>query len=380
MGPTPLFQALQASATSSPSTAYRGAITAAHFDSPRKEFAALAEGCAVYDLGFLGRISITGSDRVRWLNGMVSNNVRDLAIGHGVYSFLLNAQGRILGDMHIYNLGESILVETDRRQIDKLVATFDHYIIMDDVALADISDKETAIGIGGPGSREILRNAGIEISELKPLQIETPRCACDCNCLECTVIRGEEIEGEHYEIWLDPSAAHKTWQALIEAGATGVGCETLDTWRIARGVPLYGVDIRERDLPQETEQMRALNFNKGCYVGQEIVERIRSRGNVHRTFAGFQIEASAEASGIAATPGSKVFSGEKEVGEITSAANIPMRSGERTIALGYVRREHAESGQILTVGGTRASVVRLPIVKSSASAKSMTGDSVLHTA
>ena len=114
-----------------------------------------------------------------------------------------------------------------------------------------------------------------------------------------------------------------------------------------RGVPLYGVDIRERDLPQETEQMRALNFNKGCYVGQEIVERIRSRGNVHRKFTGFLIEGAA-----AIAAGAKIISGEKEVGEVTSVAVAATPSGERTVALGYIRREVGVPGREVMIGGS----------------------------
>ncbi len=143
----------------------------------------------------------------------------------------------------------------------------------------------------------------------------TPQCNCDCGCVQCTVIRGEDAPQESYEIWLAPQDVYKTWQALLAAGGTPVGSEALEMQRIVGGIPLYGTDIRERDLPQETEQMRALNFNKGCYVGQEIVERIRSRGNVHRKFTGF------EAEGAARIPaGDKIVSGEKEVGEITSVA------------------------------------------------------------
>src|ERR1700686_4959737 len=112
---------------------YRGATTAARFGDPQAEFATLRSGCAVYDLGFRAKISLTGADRVRWLNGMVTNNFRDLAAGGGIYAFLLNPQGRILGDLYAYNRGESITVDTDSAQAEKVLATFDHYIIMDDV-------------------------------------------------------------------------------------------------------------------------------------------------------------------------------------------------------------------------------------------------------
>jgi aminomethyltransferase len=126
--------------------------------------------------------------------------------------------------------------------------------------------------------------------------------------------------------------------------------------RIVAGIPLFGLDIRERDLPQETEQMRALNFNKGCYVGQEIVERIRSRGNVHRKFTGFMVEG---AKPIEA--GAKILAGEKEVGEITSVAVIGKRPEQRTIALGYIRREVGVPGREVSMGTVKATVIQLPL-------------------
>src|ERR1700756_4273290 len=122
---------------------YRGATTAARFTDPDTEFVKLRNECGVYDLGYRAKISLTGSDRVRWLNGMVTNNIRDLAMRHGVYAFLLNPQGRILGDLYAYNRGETIVVDTDHSQVEKMLATFDHYIIMDDVEVKDLSEQIT---------------------------------------------------------------------------------------------------------------------------------------------------------------------------------------------------------------------------------------------
>ena len=351
---------------------YRGVATATRFADPHEESSALLHGCGIYDLGFRARISLTGGDRVRWMNGMVTNNVRDLPAGHGVYAFLLNPQGRILGDMHVYNMGETLLVETDRSQVEKIIATFDHFIIMDDVEVKNISDEQTALGLAGPRSRELLNAAGIVVPGMQPLQVITPQCKCDCDCVECTVIRGEDAQQESYEIWLAPKDVYKTWQALINAGATPMGSETLEMRRIAAGIPLYGVDIRERDLPQETEQTRALNFNKGCYVGQEIVERIRSRGNVHRKFTGFLLEGAAS---IAA--GAKIVSGDKDVGEITSVAVHSTPSGERTVALGYIRREVGVPGREVTIGTAKAAVIQLPFTLD---VLRQADDAVLHKA
>jgi glycine cleavage system aminomethyltransferase T len=123
---------------------YRGATTAARFGDPQAEYAALRGGCGVYDLGFRSKIALTGGDRVRWLNGMVTNNVRDLAVGRGLYAFLLNPQGHILGDLCAYNRDESITVDTDCGQAEKILATFDHYIIMDDVEVINLSEQVTA--------------------------------------------------------------------------------------------------------------------------------------------------------------------------------------------------------------------------------------------
>ena len=374
MGFTPLQDALRGQtgnqATPLSIADCRGAETAARFTNPQQEYAALLNGCGVYDLGFRTRLSLTGGDRVRWMNGMVTNNIRDLAVGHGVYAFLLNPQGRILGDMVVYNQGEALVVETDRSQVEKIIATFDHYIIMDDVNVENLGEKWTALGLSGPKSRALLNAAGIKTPEMQPLETMTPQCVCDCDCVECKVVRGEDSQYESYEVWLAPNDVYKTWEALVRAGATPVGSEALETQRIVAGIPLYGVDIRERDLPQETEQMRALNFNKGCYVGQEIVERIRSRGNVHRKFTGFLVE------GVAAiATGEKVISGEKEAGEVTSVATLNTAAGERTIALGYIRREIGIPGREVMIGAVRATVTQLPFTGATLQ---QAEDAVLH--
>jgi aminomethyltransferase len=246
------------------------------------------------------------------------------------------------------------VVDTDRSQLEKILATFDHYIIMDDVEVKDLSDQLTALGVSGPRSRQVLQSAGIEIPETQPLQIFDAKCNCQCDCFDCTVVRGENVPNESYELWVTPGLVKQVWDALLAAGATPVGSEALEMQRIVSGIPRYGVDIRERDLPQETEQARALNFNKGCYVGQEIVERIRSRGNVHRKFTGFVLE---EATSVA--PGSKISAGEKEVGEITSVTSLH-NGHDRSVALGYIRREVGMPGKEVAIGPVGAVVSELP--------------------
>ena len=329
---------------------YGGVETVLAFGDPAGELHALHSACGLFDLNWRARIVVTGKDRVRWLNGMLTNNVRDLPLNHGNYNFLLNAQGRILADMYVYNRGEYLLLDTDRSQLENVIKTLDHFIIMDDVELTDSSETLGAIGLCGPKADQILEAAGINATGLKPLELRD----LVVSNLGISIARGPEQKPGWHEIWAGSANIEPVWTMLENAGAQPVGAEALENWRILRGIPKYGQDIRERDLPQETEQYQALNFSKGCYVGQEIVERIRSRGQVHRKFTGFEFTG-VESKDSLPAPG-KIEENGKVVAEITSVAQIPTGTAEKKIGLGYVRRESLQPGS--QVQG--ATVVDLP--------------------
>src|SRR5437588_4653326 len=330
---------------------YGGAETAAAFGEVAQEFEALRSGCGVYDLDWRAKLIATGPDRMRWMNGMVTNNVKDLPLNRGVYNFLLNAQGRIQGDLYIYNRGDYLLIDTDASQSEKLREIFEKYIIMDDVEISDAREKLSAIGVQGPQSAELLKRAGIDIGTLQELEVRDMAA----NEIGISLVRGPASRGAHYEIWLAPQDAGAIWKLLTGSGAKPVGFESLEMARIACGVPRYGQDIRERDLPQESEQQQALNFEKGCYVGQEIVERIHSRGNIHRKFTGFEF------AGAPPAPGAKIQTSGKEIGEITSVASLPGMNGRpHVVGLGYIRREAATSGSQVTAGETEVKIAELP--------------------
>jgi len=329
---------------------YRGAETPASFGNPAAEFRALLEGCGLYDLSWQAKLVLTGEDRVRWLNGMVTNNVRDLAVGHGVYCFVLTAQGRIVADLTAYNRGDFLLITTDQSQAQTVKETFDRFIIMDDVEVADISDKLSAVGLAGPRAADVLKTAGIEVAQIAPGQVVD----LVWQYIGLTVARSVLPNMDGFEIWFASEQTPTVWDGLRTAGATPVGSEALEWYRIVRGVPRYGIDLGQRDLPQETEQTHALNFTKGCYLGQEIVERIRARAILHRTFTGFLVE------GEPPVSGTKITDGNKNIGEITSAARIPFPSGERSVALGYLRRESAAPGTTVQIGGQQGTVQSIP--------------------
>jgi folate-binding protein YgfZ len=287
---------------------------------------------------------------VRWLNGMITNNIRDLASGHGVYGFLLTPQGHIQGDVYAYQRGDSLLLDINQAQLEKVLGIFRKYIIMDDVKIGDLTGTLTAIGIAGPSCEDTLKRAGFAFPDLKPLQF----IDVSWRGTTATVVRGDNPLVESFELWLAPENVSQVWDALVAAGAGPVGSAALELLRIASGIPRYGQDIRDRDLPQETGQERALSFTKGCYIGQEIVERIRSRGSVHRLFTGFEVD------GPMPSVGAKIQATGKDAGEVTTTAYLPLDSGDRAVALGYIRREFASSGQELVSGNTKLRVAALP--------------------
>ncbi len=316
-------------------------FSAADYGDVRSEFQSLLSGCGVYDLSWRAKINLTGGHRVRWLNGMISNNVRDLQPGHGVYAFILNPQGHIQGDLYAFNRGDLFLLDMELAQRDKILQWLKRYIIADDVYLTDISDKLTAVGVTGPDSRQIMRGAGIDLPDLAHLQFSD----LAWRDTQITVLHSGEEAADSWQIWSAPDRAGALWDALGNADAKATGTSALNLFRIAKGIPQYGQDIRERDLPHETRQMRALNFTKGCYQGQEIVERIRARGAVHRQFMSFSVD------GPLPEPGTKIQAGGKEVGEVTTSALLPLPGGDVPAALGYLRRE--AEGKELTAGDAR---------------------------
>ena len=312
----------------------------------RRELTALVAGCGIYRPD-RALISLTGRDRVRWLNGMVSNNIRDLPAAHGVYAFVLTPQGHIQADLYAFSRSENLLIETERAQSAALLQIFRKYIIMDKVEIEDLSEKTAVFSVTGPKSGEVLASLGLaEI--LETLQLTD----VNWNGAAVTLIRGDNPSVPNYELWVPAEQAESVWNALLQAGGVEIHEQTLETFRILCGVPKVGQDIREKTLPHETGQERALNFNKGCYIGQEIVERIRSRGAVHKTFVGFEVE------GPVPSAGTKIQSEGKDVGEITSITAEPLN--QKRLALGYLRREFMTLEKTLTAGEARVKATTLP--------------------
>ena len=339
--------------------------------------AAMLSGAAVVALtGQRSFLRIAGPDAARWLNGMVTNNLQSLLPGEGNYNFLLNAQGRILGDCTIYRepvAGQpAFRLETDTAQIETIHQHLDKFIIMDDVELSDVTESRNGLLLAGPRAVSILQCLTLPVGQFATLRLQPTLW----NAAPLDILHTYSPLLPRIELWSDPATIQRLAAAIREAGASAVSPEAFEQLRVIEGTPRYGTDIRNseaaHDLPQETSpigvQSRALHFAKGCYLGQEIVERIRSRGNVHRSFSGFAL------TGSLPEPGTVLAAESKPAGELTSVASIhvpkagPETSSiaERTasspvqIALGYVRREALDRNLILTYPGGSATPIALP--------------------
>ncbi len=324
---------------------FAGVQTARAYTDAATELQALHGSAGMFDAGWLSRLRIAGNDRVRWLNGMVTNTVKDLPAGRLNYTLLLNAQGRIQGDGEVYALADALLFATDRTQAERLQEHLDRFIIMDEVELAT-EPATTAIGLAGPRASAVLAALGLLSPQLAPNSFSEQDGALLAR-----------HEGDRYTLWVADADVVNQWNRLQTGGATPCGIEAVEALRVLSGIPRYGVDMYEKSLAQETGQMRALHFNKGCYLGQEIVERIRSRATVHRGIRVFLLE------GATPEPGTPLFLDgrpDTPVGELNSIAHAQLPEARGTFGLGTVRTE-AAGASLLYSGGRATALPRPPL-------------------
>ena len=340
---------------------YHGWEIPENFGSVEAEYQALRRAAGIVDLSFRGKLVATGEDRARFLQGMLSNDVEQLQPGQGNYCFLLNAQGHILADMNVLVQPERLLLDCEPLVTEKLRTTLERYIIMDEVELEDRSADLGTLAVEGPAALQVVSAAlGVEALRLETLPAEPLVHLSPDGKSDFLLVR-TALMGEGFWIVAPTEHLPNFWQKLTKAagplGGRPVGLAALEVARIEAGVPRYGADIQERIIPQETGQFRALSFTKGCYVGQEIVERVRSRGRVNRKLVGLMAPAEA-----ALRAGMKIAAGgrdsSREIGRITSAAHS--FALDKSIALAYLRHEFSEPGSQVEVEGTTAEVAPLP--------------------
>jgi len=306
-------------------------------------YQALREGAAWLDLSGRGKIRVLGEDRVRLLHAMTSNHVEQLATGAGCYAFFLSAQGRILGDANILRLEDHVLLDTEPETREKLYQHLDRFIIADDVTLEDATEAMATLDVEGPRAAEVLRAAGAP---------EPPVPHSSIAWGDGRIAGFTATGAAGWRIFL-PAEEKPRWIADLEAaGATAAAAGEISAVRLENARPRYGEDIGEHQIVQETRLAHALHFSKGCYLGQEIVERVRSRGHVNRLLVHLHIESSQPPA-----PGTRLTAGGRETGEITSAAFSPALG--KCVALGYVRTGDSQPGTRLEAGASAVEVTPL---------------------
>jgi tRNA-modifying protein YgfZ len=303
-----------------------------------KFYEELRSSAAWMDLSTRGKIRVTGEDRARLLHAMTTNNIQQMQQGDGVYVFFLSAQGRILADAYIYHLGESFLIDTEPETAAKVLQHLDKYIIADDVTLEDQTATWMAVGIEGPASESSVLALGL----IAPAQ-DYHVAAWDDGFTARTASTGPL----GFRVFAPVAGVAPLIEKLT--GIAEADAEAARTVRIENGKPRYGEDITERYLTQESQQMHAVSFSKGCYVGQEIVERVRSRAQVHRHLMPVRIRSTQ-----APAAGTKLRADGKDAAEITSAAYSPAL-GE-VAALAYVRTDYQAAKTELLIDSTEPPV------------------------
>jgi folate-binding protein YgfZ len=291
-------------------------------------YQALREGAAWLDLDGRGRFRARGEDRARLLHAMCTNHVQQMKPGDCCYAFFLNAQGRILSDAELVCLDEYILLDTEGAAHEELYQHLDKFIIADDVTLEDARQDTACLGVEGPGAEAVLAAFGGD------------------SVARSTATMTGAPGGRLYV----PAAEKADWIAKLEtAGAVAASSEDGEAVRLENFRPRYGADILGKHLVQETQMLRAVHFSKGCYLGQEIVERVRSRGAVHRLLVPLYVEGSE-----VPPAGTQVNSGEDKAGDLMSGAYSPALG--KVVAFAYVRSDKAQPGTALIVAGAAATV------------------------
>ncbi|MBI2359594.1 MAG: aminomethyl transferase family protein, partial [Deltaproteobacteria bacterium] len=317
---------------------------------PAQEYQAVRSQAGLIDLCHRGLLCFQGPDRISFLQGMVSNDVKLLAPGDGLYAAVLDVSGKVLADVRIFCAGDSLLVDLWEPLKEKVLNHLNRYLVADEVEIMDLSGQYGALSLQGPNSRAIVERL-LGTSEVPSAPYGYRSVKIDI--AEVGVLRATHTGEEGFDIMIAAGLLPDVISRLEEVGQSfsvrWVGRRALETLRVEAGIPLYGVDMDEGTLLLETGLDHAVSFQKGCYLGQEVVERIRSRGHVNRKLVGLLLDGKEPAE-----RGAKIRSGEKEVGWVTSAVHSPAL--KRPIALGYVARDDWESGTRLTIHSGSATI------------------------
>lgn len=330
----------------------RAARIGSFFDSATESFEtqyrAAMESAVVLDRSHLTRVSATGSERAAFLHNMLSADVKNLDESRGAEATFLTSKGKLVADLAVFNVGDRILMETESSRARALIEALSRYIISEDVTLELVED-EASFSVEGPGASKLLEDianaASSELDDLPHLGVVSG---------DVRIAARKRDPSSRFDVAAPPAVALALLEAARDRGATIGESKLAQTRRIEAGRPSFGIDMDESHMALEAGLDEAINFGKGCYIGQEYVVRLAHRGHLNRKLVGVRIDAEAPP-----PAGARLTSNGTDAGELTSAAYSPSLGA--TVALGYVKRPFFEPGTTVEVeGGLRGTVAKLP--------------------
>lgn len=338
----------------------QGWLLPLHFGDPMAEYDAVRAHVGLIDLPQRAFLSLTGPDRISYLQGLISNDVKALAPGQGLYGAFLNQQGKVLGDAHVLCLEESFLIYLQHPLKEKILAHLNRYLVADEVEIADLSEQYTSISIQGLQSATMMARL-VEQSSLP--QTILGHTVASRKYLRMRIARYSHTGMDGFDFIVPRDEMARFVESITDIGkaysARWVGEQTLETLRIEAGIPRYGIDFSEDTLLLETGLDHAVSHTKGCYLGQEVVERIRSRGHVNKKLVGLLLNGD-----LQARQGDRVMLANNQIGMVTSPTYSPAL--RRSVAMAYIHRNHWTPGTTVNVSSAEsqieATVAALPFV------------------
>ena len=325
------------------------------------EYAAVRDGGAgLIDLSSRGRILVSGSEAVMFLNGLITNDMKTLAVNSWMLAAFANVQGRLLASVRIAHREDGFLMDTETATRETVITLLDRFTLAGDFRLQDLTDETAMFSVQGRAASKIIsRVFGAEPASVERQKLVNARFG-DATV---NVIRATHTAEDGFDLFIEANNSAKLNEALTAAGAAPISNATFETLRIEAGVPFFGIDMDETNVVTETNLDDAVSFTKGCYLGQEIIVRIKHRGHVAKKLSGVVLDDS--------TPvprNSKISSSEgKEIGRVTSSAFSPRL--DRAIALGYLKYDFLAAGTEVKIAAPEseinATVADLPFVRGS---------------
>jgi folate-binding protein YgfZ len=316
-------------------------VVADHYGDVTHEYQQLTTRTGVIAATHRGMLRIEGKDRLKFLQSLITQDVKSMAPGAIAYSFMLNIKGRIIADMVLVALDDGVYVDTDARLAGLLTQTLERYLFSDAVVIEDVSGRLVRMTVMGPEA------AGVLAAAIPGIQLPGGGHALQSAEIQGWIYRRDIMRMPQWELAVGSDLAADIWQQLTADGrGCPVGWSAFNIARVAAGAPWYGIDMTDQHLPMETgpAYQQAVHLSKGCYIGQEVVARMHSHQTVARALVAMDIKGD----GLPSV-GAAIYDGEQVIGNITSAAPSPERRGDM-MALGYVKKSHA--------GGTRPLMVQ----------------------